>query len=203
MTERELTPKELVGLSMKMSKALRHNAVKMGLNMGTDGNVSVDELLAHQMFRGYTMDNIRNVVNSNDKKRFELSEVDGTLLIRAVQGHTIKTISDAELLTEIQDASEVPVCIHGTYKACLPLILENGLNKMQRNHIHMAAGLPGEDGVISGMRKSCQVLIYVDVAAAMGAGVVFYRASNGVILTAGLNGSGVLPVEFIQRVVER
>lgn len=29
---------------------------------------------------------------------------------------------------------------------------------MRRTHIHFAAGLAGEQGVISGMRKSCQVL---------------------------------------------
>ncbi|CAN0420353.1 unnamed protein product, partial [Ectocarpus sp. 13 AM-2016] len=42
---------------------------------------------------------------------------------------------------------------------------------MNRTHIHFAAGLPGESGVISGMRKACKVLIYVDVAAAMSDGV--------------------------------
>jgi 2'-phosphotransferase len=186
-----------------LSKVLRHEALKMGLKMGSDGRVSVDELLRHQKFRRFTLTNIRDVVDGNDKKRFELSDSDdGTLMIRASQGHTIDSIADSELLTEILDASEVPVCIHGTYKAFLPLILENGLNKMKRNHIHMAVGLPGADEVISGMRKSCQVILYINVAAAMAAGVKFYRSSNGVILTAGVDGSGVLPAEFIQEVVE-
>jgi 2'-phosphotransferase len=203
MAERMLSSKELVGLSMKMSKVLRHNAIKMGFRMGSDGYVSVDELLSNQMFRGYTIKDIMRVVDNNDKKRFEVSEQHGRLMIRAVQGHTISSISDAELLTEIVDASEVPVCIHGTYKHCLPLILDGGLNRMKRNHIHMAAGMPGEGEVISGMRKSCEVIVYVDVAAAMAAGVKFFRANNGVILTAGLNDSGVLPAEFIERIVER
>lgn len=203
MADRTLTSRELVGLSMKLSKVLRHNALKMGLHMGSDGCVSVDELLSTPMFRGFTVDHVRSVVDSNDKKRFELTERDERLLIRAVQGHTIAAISDAELLTEIVNPDEVPVCIHGTYKACLPFILEGGLSRMKRNHIHMAAGLPGQGEVISGMRKSCEVIVYVDVAAAMGAGVKFFRASNGVILTAGLNDSGVLPAEFIQRVEER
>jgi 2'-phosphotransferase len=204
MSDRPLTAKETVTLSKTLSKVLRHNALKMGFKMGSDGRVLVDDLLRHQMFRGYTVGNIRDVVDGNDKKRFELSEnEDGTLLIRASQGHTIDSIADSELLTEILDASEVPICIHGTYKAFLPLILENGLNKMKRNHIHMAVGLPGADEVISGMRKSCEVVLYINVAAAMAAGVKFYRSSNGVILTAGVENSGVLPAEFIQEVVER
>jgi 2'-phosphotransferase len=203
MSARPLDAKETIVLSKLLSKVLRHDALKMGFKMGSDGRVSVDELLRHQKFRRFTLTNIRDVVDGCDKKRFELSESeDGALMIRASQGHTIDSIADSELLTEVLDASEVPVCIHGTYKAFLPLILENGLNKMKRNHIHMAVGLPGADEVISGMRKSCQVILYINVAAAMAAGVKFYRSSNGVILTAGVDGSGILPAEFIQEVVE-
>jgi 2'-phosphotransferase len=45
--------------------------------------------------------------------------------------------------------------------------MKNGLNKMARNHIHMAVGLPGKAGVISGMRDSCQVVIEINLAKAM------------------------------------
>ena len=83
-----------------------------------------------------------------------MSEIDGVIFIRAAQGHTIKTINDSELLTEISDPSEVPICIHGTYKAALPIIMETGLNKMKRNHIHMAVGIPGEDEVITVLQNA-------------------------------------------------
>lgn len=198
-----LVGEEIVKLSKKLSKTLRHDAVKMKLNIGSDGRVALDELLRHQMFKGYTMGDILNVVEGNDKKRFEIAEVEGVQTIRAAQGHTIKTVEDSELLTEVTDPTEIQVCIHGTYKSALASILEHGLNRMKRNHIHMASGLPGEGGVISGMRSSCQVIIYIDVAKAMEAGVRFFKSSNGVILTQGLNDSGVLPPEFIQEVVER
>jgi len=33
---------------------------------------------------------------------------------------------------------------------------------MNRNHIHMAVGLPGSDEVISGMRNSANLYIYID-----------------------------------------
>ncbi|CAN0508785.1 unnamed protein product, partial [Ectocarpus sp. 8 AP-2014] len=36
-------------------------------------------------------------------------------------------------------------------------IREEGLRCMNRTHIHFAAGLPGESGVVSGMRKACKV----------------------------------------------
>lgn len=58
--------------------------------------------------------------------------------------------------------------IHGTDRGALDRILQSGgLNRMSRNHIHFSKGLPGDSGVISGMRKGCQVCIYIDLEAAM------------------------------------
>jgi len=69
-----------------------------------------------------------------------------------VQGHTIKTINEEELLEEIKEPFTIEEVVHGTYLNCIEAIMKTGLNKMARNHIHMAKGLPGENGVISGMR---------------------------------------------------
>ena len=42
-------------------------------------------------------------------------EQDGGLLIRANQGHSVKGLFDEEqLLTIVESAAEVPVCVHGT-----------------------------------------------------------------------------------------
>lgn len=192
-----LRKKELVELSKKLSKTLRHDAVEMNLNMGPDGRVKLKQLLRHPLFQQYVLADVMHVVegHGNDKKRFESDGVH----IRAVQGHSIPTIEDAELLAEVLDPSEIPVCVHGTTLAALPAILEQGLSRMRRNHIHMAAGT-GDD-VVSGMRESSAVVLHIDVAAAMAAGVRFYRSSNGVILTQGID--GVLPPEFIAQVAER
>ena len=38
---------------------------------------------------------------------------------------------------------------------------------MNRNHIHFASGLLGENGVISGMRSSCEICIYIDLEKAL------------------------------------
>jgi 2'-phosphotransferase len=50
-----------------------------------------------------TLEEIKSVVDNNDKKRYQLiTEMDQygmeAYWIRAVQGHTIKTINDEELL---------------------------------------------------------------------------------------------------------
>jgi 2'-phosphotransferase len=108
-------------------------------------------------------------VAQNDKQRFSLRENEnsGKLEIRANQGHTIKnTLKDEELLEPLEEAYH-DVVIHGTYHRFWESIRSKGLSRMRRNHIHFAAGEPGAEGVVSGMRDSCQIYIYVDVAKAM------------------------------------
>lgn len=60
-----------------------------------------------------------NQVTADEKGRLTIAADtarDGTLLIRANQGHSMKGVVDEELLmTRIEDASEVPVCVHGTF----------------------------------------------------------------------------------------
>lgn len=149
-------------------------------------------------------------------------------LIRANQGHSITTVDSASLLAPLSPASAPALCVHGTTAAAWPRILASGgLRPMGRNHVHLATGLPAgftplDDGattnsegekekkgeevvqapVISGMRNSSRILVYVDVGRAMGAGVPFWRSANGVVLTEG-GKDGVLGVEFFERVEDR
>ena len=51
------------------------------------------------------------------------------------------------------------------------------------------------------MRTSSRILIYVDVAKALEAGIKFWLSDNGVVLTEG-NEDGRLPVEFFEKVVD-
>ncbi|MDI1486811.1 MAG: hypothetical protein OHK93_006073 [Ramalina farinacea] len=52
-----------------------------------------------------------------------------------------------------------------------------------------------EEEVISGMRRDSTVMIWVDVRASMAVGVKWWRSTNDVILTEGLDGK--LPLEFV------
>ena len=56
------------------------------------GYIDVKDLLDHQMFKGYSIDDIRNVVASNDKQRFTLRNNPSTwkLQICANQGHSFE-----------------------------------------------------------------------------------------------------------------
>ena len=84
-----------------------------------------------------------------------MADIDGELMIRAQQGHTLKKIEDEELLELITNPFAYNEVVHGTYYEPLPLIMKGGLNRMKRNHIHFALGTPGKAGVISGMRATC------------------------------------------------
>lgn len=79
-------------LSKTLSKLLRHNALKEGLNINSEGFIAVDELLKHKFLRGkYTLADLEAIVHNNDKQRFSLRTNDGGILeIRANQGHSIE-----------------------------------------------------------------------------------------------------------------
>lgn len=221
-------------LSKALSWILRHAAPKLNLTMSSDGYVPLSAILSTKArnMKQYTENDIRRVVESNDKQRFRLAMksvhyysqspkdkinklkykfTDGTgttegeevLCIRANQGHSIDGICSDELLTMIpSDELRDLTIIHGTYtNAWEKKIQYEGLCKMNRNHIHFAAGLPDGDGVISGMRKSCQVHIYIDGTACADDGIEFYRSDNGVILTAGAS-NGFLPCRYFRSVVD-
>lgn len=196
-----------VKLSKSLSYILRHGAQKEGIHMRADGYCRVADILNHHSCKRHNVEDVVSVVDNNDKKRFELLQdtVEG-LLIRAVQGHTIKEIDDELLLEEITDPAGLPCCVHGTYARNLPAIMQTGLSRMQRNHIHFTTEIPsevavGERKVISGMRKSVDTIIRIDVALAMADSIQFYRSKNGVILSRGLEDSGSIPVKYFKEVI--
>ncbi|KAH9023221.1 hypothetical protein EDB85DRAFT_2151288 [Lactarius pseudohatsudake] len=104
-------------------------------------------------------------------------------------------------LKPILSATDIPMGVHGTNRKAWESISAQGLSRMGRNHIHLAQGIPG-DGVISGMRNSAQVLIYVDVEKALDAGITFSLSENGVVLTEG-DERGFLSPEYFLRVEDR
>jgi 2'-phosphotransferase len=192
--------------SRALSWALRHAAPELGLTMTCDGYVPVHEILQHKhaKFKGFTLEEIRTMVASNDKQRFSIKEDEhGTVCIRANQGHSIPGVDAEALLTRIsaEELSTLTI-VHGTYHdPWEKYICHQGLSKMKRNHIHFASGLPHEDdSVISGMRKTCTVFIYLDGVKCAEDGIAFFRSDNGVLLTAGVNDGGMLPATYFSHV---
>ncbi|KAG6554897.1 hypothetical protein Mapa_003481 [Marchantia paleacea] len=192
-------------LGRTMTRILRHQAVDLNIKLRSDGYAEVKQLLRLSMKTGsgrpmssYTVDDVLQAVKLDSKQRFGIKEEDGVLLIRANQGHTIKSVETEQLLKPILTAEEVPVCVHGTYVKSLSSIRKEGLKRMTRNHVHFATGLSPNDGAISGMRKTSEVLIYLDVSKALEDGMKLYVSENGVILTEGFR--GVVPPKYFKEI---
>ncbi|KAL8543383.1 hypothetical protein ACS0TY_004061 [Phlomoides rotata] len=144
-------------LGRLLTRILRHMASVLKLDMRSDGFVKVQDLLmlnlknfANVPLRSHTIEDVREAVRKDNKQRFSLLEENGELLIRANQGHTLTTVETESLLKPILSHEEVPVCVHGTYKKNLESILQYGLKRMKRLHVHFSCGLPTDGEVISG-----------------------------------------------------
>lgn len=192
-----------ISLSKALSWILRHGAIKEGLIITEEGFVAVDEILKHKSFRNYQLSDIQRVVAENEKQRFALrtDTETGILYIRANQGHSIQAIQKLDL-DPILEASEAPVVIHGTYKKYWEKIKHEGLSHMSRMHIHFAPGDPGKEEVISGMRKSADLYIYIDMPKALADGLKFYRSLNNVILSPG-NENGLILPKYFSKVADK
>ncbi|KAF8074531.1 KptA family-domain-containing protein [Lyophyllum atratum] len=193
-------------VSKSISWLLRHGAAREGLPMRSDGYVPVEDFLRHPTLRGVDMSMMEKIVANDSKNRFHLfheprapqgsSSHPNVWWIRANQGHTL---TDVKLdLQPITDASQVKMAVHGTSVEAWKLIAKQGLSRMGRQHIHLAQGITGP-AVVSGMRSSSRVLVFIDLRKALHAGIEFYVSSNGVVLTPG-NELGILETRFFERV---
>ncbi|KAI0676105.1 KptA family-domain-containing protein [Trametes maxima] len=193
-----------VRISKTLSWILRHGSQSEGLAMRPDGYVRVDELLQRPKLRELSFDALQQIVKDDAKGRYSLSlEADPktggeSWWIRANQGHSMKSV--VLEYEPIKSVSDIPtgIAVHGTTKRAWESIKDAGLSRMTRNHIHLAQGVPGS-GVISGMRNSSQILVYVDVQKALDSGIKFYLSANGVVLTEGDDRGFLLP-QFFSRV---
>ncbi|KAJ2612038.1 tRNA 2'-phosphotransferase [Coemansia sp. RSA 1365] len=192
-----------VRASKLISYLLRHGAVKEGLKLRDDGSILVSELLAFPRLQSMSFEKLSQIVDTDNKKRYVLfQESQGSAepvwYIRATQGHTL----EVKQLPLVKITPEnIPDCIvHGTMKSKLPLIMKSGLSRMARTHIHFATGLPSNKAVISGMRTTADAFIYIDKAMAMKDGIEFYLSENGVVLSEGLDKSGVIPSSYFEKV---
>jgi len=198
-------PRE-VRISKAMSTVLRHTGASLGLLIRPDGFCRVEELLKVRDLQALdcTVADMQEAVRSSDKKRFDLLEEGGELLVRASQGHSMKVVSDDSLLRRLHvgDKDLPQVCVHGTYQRHVASILQKGLipggGMNARNHVHFAPFEPGDGRVISGMRFNCEVAVFLDLRRALRDGVPFFLSTNQVLLSPGVN--NIVPVNYISGV---
>ncbi|MEM6551105.1 MAG: RNA 2'-phosphotransferase [Planctomycetota bacterium] len=162
-------------VSKSLSYVLRHRPDAIGIALDANGWVGVDELLAAFARDGkaYTRPLIDRVVAENDKQRFEFSD-DG-LRIRARQGHSV----DVDLA--YKPAVPPDVLYHGTATRNLASILEHGLLKAKRHHVHLSTDKATMLAVA--MRHGKPVMLVIDAKRMHDDGHAFFVTGNRVWLT--------------------
>jgi len=183
MNNLPMTEKETIRTSKFLSLVLRHEPESVGLKLGDAGWIGVEELLqaVNQHGTPLTLDQLKHVVATSDKKRFAFSD-DG-LRIRASQGHSV----EVDLQYEPQTPPDL--LYHGTATRFLDSIRKEGLKRMERHHVHLSAETKVTLQV--GARHGRPVLLTIRAGEMTRAGHVFFRSANVVWLV------DQVPVQFI------
>ena len=174
----------LIKYSRKLSKILRHQPDMIGLTLDENGWASVMELI--EKFGGVqgqalTTEILKEVVTTNDKKRFAFN--DDMTKIRANQGHSV----DIDLA--LQPQTPPAILFHGTASKNLQSIKQQGLLRGSRQHAHLSIDETTAKRV--GSRHGAPVILKVKTTEMVAANFKFYISDNGVWLT------DYVPVKFI------
>nr|WP_310487304.1 RNA 2'-phosphotransferase [Chamaesiphon sp. VAR_69_metabat_338] len=174
MTGNRQIPQRYVRISKYLSKHLRHQPERLGLELLPGGWIEVDKLLSAASAHGFeiSLADLQQVVATNDKQRFAFNESGD--LIRANQGHSIEI--DLQLLAK----TPPDALYHGTHVKAIAAILASGLQKMSRHHVHLTTDLNMAFKV--GSRRGESVILAVDTHAMVADGYSFYRTDNDVWL---------------------
>lgn len=163
-------------LSKFLSYVLRHHPELIGLNLDESGWATVDELITkskRDSYQGLTVEELNEIVETNDKKRFIFNE-DKTR-IRANQGHSI----DIDLALKPQQPPEF--LYHGTAQSNINSILEKGIKKRSRQHVHLSQDK--EIATKVGMRHGKPIILTIRTGKMFEEGIEFYLSENNVWLT--------------------
>ena len=130
----------------------------------------VSDLIANH---GYTMELLDEIVETNNKKRYEYSEDKSK--IRARQGHSVNV--DVEL----KEVIPPDLLYHGTAETTLSAIMKEGIIKGSRLHVHLSQ--TEETALNVGKRHGKPVVLRINAGQMNRDGIKFYLSINGVWLT--------------------
>lgn len=172
-----------------LSFILRHKPDSIGLTLDNEGWADISYIIANSEL---TMEMIIEIVNDNDKKRFEFDSDDNPTKIRARQGHSI----DADVnLTRVDISPNEPLTLyHGTPAKNIESIAENGLLKMGRLHVHLTDNI--ETAEKTAKRYSDKIVVLKIRFEGSYSEPILYKSNNGVYLVENV------PVEIIINIDE-
>ena len=162
-------------VSKFMSLVLRHQPQEIGLILDENGWADVIELIQKSAKKGvkFSIEDLEIVVETNDKKRFAFNE--NKTRIRANQGHSV------EIDLALKPIIPPEFLYHGTAEKSLNAIFEHGIQKMNRQHVHLSQDK--ETAIKVGSRHGKPVILTILSEQMYQDGNLFYQSDNGVWLT--------------------
>ncbi|WP_041626283.1 RNA 2'-phosphotransferase [Stackebrandtia nassauensis] len=167
-----MNPHGMKRISKKLSYVLRHDPASIGVTVDAAGWIDIDTLLAALTRHGTTVSRqqLDAVVATNDKQRFTIDAE----RIRANQGHSITV--DLGLKARVPPAR----LFHGTATTRLASILDTGLRRGTRHHVHLSTDTATAAKV--GSRHGIPAVLTIDAAGMHDHGHEFFVSANGVWL---------------------
>lgn len=157
----------LIQRGKKLSYLLRHDT---SYAFDEHGWREVSDLVANH---GFTMEELREIVATNNKQRYEFSE--DMACIRARQGQSI------QVDVELAETTPPDVLYHGTAKAFIGSIMKQGILKGKRLYVHLSTTIDIATKV--GERHGEPVVLAIDAKRMSEDGNKFFLSRNGVWLT--------------------
>ncbi|MGB8194017.1 MAG: RNA 2'-phosphotransferase [Chitinophagaceae bacterium] len=170
-----LSEKETKRISKFLSFILRHHPEMADITLDKNGWANVDELIQNLPTKGFdiTHEMLDHVVATNSKQRFAYNN-DKTK-IRASQGHSI------EVDLELKAAVPPPFLYHGTAEKHISSILLNGIEKRERQYVHLSVDV--QTAVAVGGRHGKPKVLVIAAEQMNNDGFIFYISENKVWLT--------------------
>lgn len=180
-----ISEKQLTHISKFLSLVLRHQPETISIQLDQNGWTDVNELIEKANNYGIKFDKetLKHIVATNSKKRFAFND---TLdKIRASQGHSIEI--------ELGYTNQKPptILFHGTADKFVQSILDTGLEKRNRQHVHLSSDL--ETALKVGQRHGKPFIFKVLAEQMYNDNFQFYISDNGVWLTDNV------PTKYLKR----
>lgn len=170
-----LPEKELRNLSKFLSLVLRHKPETIDIRLSNGGWVNTNLLIEKCNAFGKKIDlkTLKYLVETNNKKRFGFNTDKSK--IRANQGHSVSI--------ELGLSKRIPpeILYHGTAIQNVESILESGLNKQKRQHVHLSDNV--ETALQVGQRHGKPVVLKIYAKQMHQDGFAFFLSKNNVWLT--------------------
>ncbi len=167
--------KENKKISKFVSLVLRHKPEVIGLTIDRNGWATTNELLEKINAHGQniTAELLDHIVAANNKKRFSFNK--NKTKIRANQGHSL----DIDL--NLEETTPPEYLYHGTGERTVATILASGIDKRERQQVHLSAD--EETAKMVGQRHGKPKILIVCAGQMKADGFTFYLSDNNVWLT--------------------